>query len=236
MLLRQVAIVSRSTQIRSADVAAASAAIQKQVTRDFAPIWEIKATVDYFEKTEQVPLGYWPIIIEDDIHQPGAGGVHLDKKNQPYALVKVSPNWTLSTSHEALEMLADPTGNHLTAGNSPKKGEGRVEFLVEVCDPCEDPAYAYRVNGVTVSDFYTPHYFDPISRAGVQYSFTGAITKPRQVLKGGYLIWHDPANDHWYQYDYLGPKPRIRDLGPMNVGASIRATFDTLRPPPAWRV
>jgi hypothetical protein len=55
------------------------------------------------------------------------------------------------------------------------------------------------VNGLRVSDFYTPHYFDSVQSVGVRYSFTGAITKPRQVLRGGYLSWMDPATGFWWQ-------------------------------------
>ena len=39
MLLRHVAIVSESDNVNAADVSIAAAAIQKQVTRDFGPIW-----------------------------------------------------------------------------------------------------------------------------------------------------------------------------------------------------
>src|SRR5438552_791581 len=134
-MLRHLAIVSQSKKLKSSDVAAASAAIQKQVSRDFGPIWQIVATVSYFEKLTDVPLGYWPVIIKDDINEQGAAGIHLDDNKQPYALVQAENYWQLATSHETLEMLADPTGNHLMTGNSPKKGEGRVQFLVEVWDP-----------------------------------------------------------------------------------------------------
>jgi hypothetical protein len=233
-MLRHVAIVSQSKKLKSADVAAAGAAIQKQVSRDFGPIWQIAATVSYFEKLKDVPLGYWPVIIKDNIHEQGAAGVHLDDNNQPYALVQAENFWQLAASHETLEMLADPTGNNLITGNSPKKGEGRVQFLVEVCDPSEDAAYAYHVNGIIVSDFFTPHYFDPAVTPGTRYSFTGAITQPRQVLKGGYLSWFDPVTKHWLQEDYFGSKPRIRDLGPLKIGETIRGTLDALRPPPPW--
>ena len=47
------------------------------------------------------------------------------------------------------------------------------------------------MNGVLVSDFYTPHYFDPMKAPGVRYSFTGKITGPRVVLRGGYLSWKE---------------------------------------------
>src|SRR5205085_31577 len=175
-MLRHVGLVSQSRKLKSSDVAAAAAAIQKQVSRDFGPIWQVDATVSYFEKLTDVPLGYWPVIIKDDIGEPGAGGVHLDDNKQPYALVQAEDFWQLAASHETLEMLADPAGNRLTTGTSPKKGEGRVQFLVEVCDPCEATNFAYHVNGILVSDFYTPHYFDPAVTVGTRYSFSGAIT------------------------------------------------------------
>ena len=233
-MLRHVGVVSQSRKLKSSDVAAAAAAIQKQVSRDFGPIWQVDATVSYFEKLTDVPLGYWPVIIKDDIGEPGAGGVHLDDNKQPYALVQAEDFWQLAASHETLEMLADPAGNRLTTGTSPKKGEGRVQFLVEVCDPCEATNFAYHVNGILVSDFYTPHYFDPAVTVGTRYSFSGAITQPRQVLKGGYLSWFDPVTKHWLQEDYLGSKPRIRDLGRLNIADTIRGTFDAMRGNPPW--
>jgi hypothetical protein len=52
--------------------------------------------------------------------------------------------------------------------------QGRVEFLVEVSDPSEAAQFGYTVNGIPVSDFYTPHYFDPVQANGVRYSQTGA--------------------------------------------------------------
>jgi len=99
----------------------------------------------------------------------------------------------------------DPFGDRLVAGTSPKPRQGRVEFLVEVCDPSEDPAYSYTVNGIVVSDFYTPAFFDPLGAAGARYSFAGHITGPRRILEGGYLSWHDPVSDHWWQQIWFGP-------------------------------
>ncbi len=71
-LLRQLALVSESNQIPRGDVLKVSAAIQKQASRDLAPVWEISATCDTFDKLEDVPAGYWPIIVRDDIGTPGA--------------------------------------------------------------------------------------------------------------------------------------------------------------------
>jgi hypothetical protein len=84
------------------------------------------------------------------------------------------------------------------------------------------------VNGILVSDFYTPHYFDPIAASGVRYSFTGAITQPRQVLRGGYLSWKDSVSGHWWQEIWFeGGQPSFRDIGAADAkGGSIRAFVD----------
>jgi hypothetical protein len=132
-------------------------------------------------------------------------------------------------------MLADPFGNRVMAGPSVKPDQGRVEYLVEVSDPCESEQCSYTVNGVMVSDFYTPHYFDPVEAVGVRYSFTGAVTSPRQVLRGGYLSWHEPVTDHWWQSRFFGAQPEFTDLGPLARSTeSLRATIDHVTPRPEW--
>jgi hypothetical protein len=230
MILRQVALVSETASVGISDLTQTSAALQKQATRDFGPIWDVQATVDAFDKLEHVPVGYWPILIRDDIGQPGAAGIHLDKDNQPFALVQFSDTWQLTTSHEMLEMLADPFGNRVMAGDSPKPDQGRVEFLVEVCDPSEGAEFGYTVNGILLSDFYTPNYFDPVVAPGVRYSYTGAITEPRQVLRGGYLSWHDLVSDHWWQEIFFDDAPEFRDIGILTqkAGSSLRALVDRI--------
>jgi hypothetical protein len=212
MLLHQVGVVAEVSQIGMGELMRVAAALQKQASRDFAPIWGVKATVSAFQKLDDVPVGYWPVIVMDNIQQSGAGGVHLDRNGQPYALVQYDDAWSLTASHETLEMLADPFGNRLQASQSLKPGQGRVEYLVEVCDPCEAPDFAYTVNGVTVSDFYTPHFFDPVKSAGVRYSYTGSVKGPRDVLPGGYISWHEPVSDSWWQLLYFNGKKTFRKL------------------------
>jgi hypothetical protein len=69
-----------------------------------------------------------------------------------------------------------------------------------------------------------------VKASGVRYSYTGAITEPRQVLRGGYLSWEDPASGSWWQETWFeGNEPTFRNLGPIdqkangNVRAVIRA-------------
>lgn len=228
MLPIHLALVSMVPAIDFGELSSVSAALQKQLIRDFGPIWNVEATIDAFAKLEDVPLGYWRILIVDTFAK---GGQHRDRNNQPYALVAAGSSWSLVASHEALEMLADPFGNRLVAGESPIDGQGRVEFLVEVCDPCQGDQCAYRVNGILVSDFYTPSYFDPVRADGVRYSFSGSLTRPRQVLAGGYLTWREPTAGEWFQANHFSSAPAIKSLGRLNPGAeSIRAMIDHLTP------
>jgi hypothetical protein len=228
-----VALVSDTSAVSFTDIANVSAALQKQVTRDFGPVWEVNATVDPFHDLEAVPTDYWPIIIKDNINQPGAAGFHTDNNGQPFSLVQADASWALTASHECLEMLADPFGNRTIAGSVPQQASGkakklpRVLYLVEVCDPCEDGSLGYQANGVGVSDFITPHYYDPAVAASIQYSFGGHIKAPHQVLDGGYVSFGDPTTSEWYQVVLQNGKSSTRSLGKMNTsGKSLRETMD----------
>src|SRR6185503_15042473 len=141
MLLRHVGLVSKTSKIKFAELAKVAAALQKQATRDLGPIWDVMATVDPFELIEDVPVGYWPIIIKDDIHSD-VDGYHEDERHQPFALVQYADDWALTSSHEILEMLVDPYGYRMQPSDSLKPEQGRVQYLIEVCDPSEDFKYA----------------------------------------------------------------------------------------------
>jgi hypothetical protein len=87
---------------------------------------------------------------------------------------------------------------------------GTFDYLVEVCDPCQSPSRGYTIQGVPVSDFYTPHFFHAQRTDGVQYSFNKSLTEPRRVVRGGYLSWHNPDLKIWQQLRWLGtPTPTI---------------------------
>jgi len=207
------------------EVTRVSAAIQKQVLRDFAPIWNVQATVDFFATLDDVPVGSWPLIVVDSAPGPGT---HIDRNGQPVAYVEHGLTWSLTASHEALEMLADPTGTRLVAGDAPTATSDRVEFLVEVCDPCQDAANAYAVNGVLVSDFYTPAYFEPLFTSGSKYSFCGTLREPRDVLSGGYLTWRSLTTGDWSQLRNDAGVITVKNLGRIASGATgFRSAVDT---------
>jgi hypothetical protein len=225
-----VALVSEmdASDLSFSELSTVSAAISKQIARDFGPIWGVNATIDAFPSLDDVPPGYWPVTIKADIDDPTAAGFHTDKNGNPFALVLFSASWSLTASHEVLEMLADPFGNRVVSSLSPVDNKTRVEILVEVCDPSEDSQFSYTIDGVAVSDFYTPSYLDPVTAPGVRYGFTKALTETRQVLKGGYISFHDLSTDHWKQLAFFKTKSEVIDLGILSAtsGQSIRAQID----------
>lgn len=227
MIVQQIALVRHTDALSADEVLAVSAAIQKQVTRDFAPIWNVDATVDPFLSLDQVPIGYCRVLVVDDTNRPEPG-VHETEDNKPFALVTYREDWETLASHEILEMLADPTLDRRVAGDSPHPEQGRVEFLVEVCDPCQAQDFGYSVNGRWMSDFYTPAYFDPIAATGVRYSFQGSLTGPRQVLRGGYLSWRVPETGEFWMKKVTGGTEKFVQLptGTVPSGGNLRGHVD----------
>jgi hypothetical protein len=243
-----VAIVSLTSEVPTRSLLQVTAAIQKQVVRDFAPIWGIPATVDGFDNLESIPNDYLPVIVFGDgdeltdhlvgligprpaeqilmeFQQDVVAGVHLNAvTRQPFALVQASGAWTVGVSHETLEMLCDPWGNRLVASAHPANPGVRVNYLVEVCDPCQSRWYP--VNGVPLSDFYTPRYFDPVTVPGVRYSFTGSIERSRQILEGGYLTFVDPRDSKLYQQHYGADRPvEMATIAELAVSSVPLRTF-----------
>jgi hypothetical protein len=261
-LTDHIALVSLAPEISMRSLLQASAAIQKQLARDFLPMWGLRATIDTFEDLSSVPSDYRPVVIFsdparigdelevavgpeyaaqliDDFERGRIGGLHLNAfTRQPFALVEVSDAWSVIISHEVVEMIADPYGNRLIAAKHPVDDHQRVEYLVEVCDPCQ--AVWYPVNGVPVSDFYTPRYFDPVGVPGGRYSFTGLVERPLQILDGGYLSWIDPKDSTLYQLEGGATEPvRLATLLELaGSTAPLRTIVDTnpRTPQLSWEV
>jgi hypothetical protein len=220
-LIDHVALVSLTRTVSTRHLLQVGAAVQKQVIRDLAPLWGIRATVDAFERLEDIPNDYHPVVLfgepdellpqlEFKVGDIGAsrlveqfqagriGGIHLNAfTRQPFSLIKVEDGWSVAVSHETVEMLIDPYGNRLIGAAHPLDPEERVKYLVEVCDPVQ--TVGYTVNGWLVSDFYTPRFFDPVHNPAAFYSFTGAIDRPLQLVDGGYISWIDPRDSGLYQ-------------------------------------
>jgi hypothetical protein len=250
-LTEHVALVSLTDEIATRDLMRVSAAVQTQLTRDFVPFWGLPATIDAFADLLSIPSDYWPVVIFGDVEELAgrlgsaigeeramtllAGfdanrfqGLHLNAyTRQPFALVQVSESWPVTVSHEALEILSNPSGNAMRAAAHPLTTDVRVNYLLEICDPCM-PAW-YLVNGIPVSDFCTPRFFDPVRFGPGRYSFTGEIAYPMEILDGGYVSWIDPRDSTLYMLAGGSREPmRLFGIEDLARGSTpLRTLVDT---------
>ena len=65
-LTEYVALVSLTSEVSTRSLMQVAAALQKQVTRDFGPIWGLPATVDAFEDLSSMPNDYYPVVVFSD--------------------------------------------------------------------------------------------------------------------------------------------------------------------------
>ena len=192
-----VAIINESTVLRNADVAAAIPAFQTQVTRDLLPVWGVNAHVIFTTPTT-TPIGAWVIALLDNSDQAGALGYHdITSAGLPLAKVFVKTtmdaglSWTVTVSHELLEMLLDPETNE-TVFEQTGAATGTI-YARELCDACEDDFYGYKIDGVLVSDFVLPNWFDPEIKGLHNRDFMGHIKTAYGLLPNGYIgLFHVP--------------------------------------------
>lgn len=185
----QISVINKSSSLKSSDIEPVIAALNTQVARDFAPIWHTPAQLSLEDKPSP---GSWWLVLLDDSDQAGALGYHeLTSEGLPLSKVFIKTtmaaglSWTITTSHELLEMLADPDVN-LSVFAQDTNTTGLL-YAYEVCDPCEAETYAYEISGIKVSDFVFPDWFQSFRKPGTQFDQQHKISKPFELLPGGYI-------------------------------------------------
>lgn len=186
-----IAILNESTVLSDAQVQPVVAALQKQVTNDFCPAWGLTPpTLHFVPKAQIAPLGAWQLVVLNSSDQAGALGYHdVTPEDLPLGKVfagddlKDGVSWSVTMSHELLEMLGDPLIDLAAVVQTAQKS-GRI-YAYEACDACEDDSLGYLIDGIKVSDFVLPSWFVPGSPA--PYDHMKKIAKPLQILPGGYI-------------------------------------------------
>ena len=182
----KIACFNRATVPLGVRFDALIAAMQVYVDQCVAPVWGTQAKLT---KTTDFVKGAWAMVFLDDADQPGALAYHdLTPDGMPEGKVFVKTTIengdlvSVSASHELVEMLVDPAINLMTTGPDPK-----TIYAYESADPVE--ALSFPVNGIPMSDFVYPSYFEGFHRSGsVRFDFMKKVKKPFQILAGGYQI------------------------------------------------
>jgi hypothetical protein len=125
---------------------------------------------------------------------------------------------SVSTSHELVEMLVDPAINMWTSGPDDK-----LMYAYESADPVEE--LSFKVNGIEMSDFVYPAYFEDFRKPkSVKFDHLDKVTKPFQILHGGYQIIYKngkesqvfgsaPKKKHFKKEDRRGHRSGARKEG-----------------------
>jgi hypothetical protein len=220
----KVALIDQTTGhvVPPGELSQIAAALQQQVDNEFVLAWGVRADISVLAPGDAVPADMWPIKIIDSL--PDAGGVHLDDQGKPYAEAVNGPQLSVAISHELLEMLVDPWGNSFAQGPDvdPNYPDRQVFYLVEVGDPCQ--AFSYPIDGVEVSDFILPSFYDPSAKPPVDHSGTLAGPLPQKVPPHCYISWIDPVDGKWHQQTAQG----VIVTADANPGINPRADRDAV--------
>ena len=202
----RIACFNKAKTPLGVDLDALIAAMQAFVDQDVAPVWGTPAKL---VKSSDFLAGKWAMVFLDDADQPGALAYHdLTPDGLPLAKVFVKTTIanrglvSVSASHELVEMLVDPAINLLTTGPDPK-----LVYAYESADPVEE--LSYPVRGIPMTDFVYPSYFEAFHKPdSVQFDRLKKVSKPFQILSGGYQIIF--KNGKWTQiYGSAAKKKRF---------------------------
>jgi hypothetical protein len=185
MMPSYVGLTTLTGEIQPDELSAVAAALQIQVTRDFAPEWGATAVVSAVS-FDAMPAGTIPLIVHDSLG-PKADGFHRTRRDEtPYIVVPYGPTWSLAASHELLRMLANQAGSTRLPGPSRLGGQGTVDYLLDVCAACQGVESAYAIDGIAVSDFCPRAFFGGSAPAR---SFSGRAMQAFEPLAGGVVTW-----------------------------------------------
>jgi hypothetical protein len=211
MVIKTFALIARTTRVSQKDLTAMAKAIDKQLKQDFCPAFGM-SPMQCIVKQEGDFLKDWvmPIYFDDkpDPQDAGADGYHDEPHGKPEARVfcepvldagggvldtgKIGDGISLIASHEVLEAAHNPNVNLWVDGPLKLNGVEWASVCAEVGDPVQ--ADYYMRDGVALSNFTLPAWFDPMS-AG-PWDWMKKCTGPMSCTSGGYLIVrNDPSSE-----------------------------------------
>lgn len=168
------------------------AALGKQLALHVQPFWG--RVMPTLHVRPNPPAGASTLAIFEDAEQAGYLGYHDETpEGLPYGrvfahtilsnggtIMESNNSLSATLSHELLEIVGDPSCNWWA------DNVDGYSYAMELCDACENDAYV--IDGVHVSDFVTPAFFDPHAPAGSRLDYLHKLTRPFTMTKGGYQI------------------------------------------------
>lgn len=182
--------VMNQSHLADSEVAAAIQALGKQLSQDYAPVWGMAPAIEFVPKGQKPSGNVHAFIVDKVPEAPGALGYHdvdrdgsiTGQKGLGYIKVAVVPgyNWTVTLSHENLELAGNPAANRW-ADATPT-----IDYAFEMCDAVEGDTY--QIDGVEVSNFVYPAFFNPLATPGERLDHMQKLSQPFGMTPGGYQI------------------------------------------------
>ena len=213
-----IAFVNLAETPLGVDLGKLVAALQKQMEKDFVPVWGYPARLYVTDKPKN---DEWQVVFLDDADAANALGYHdLTKNGQPISKVFVKTTIaagqkvSVTASHELLEMMIDP-GAQLWAQNT----DGRF-YAYEMCDAVENEEYT--IDGISVSDFVHPSFFESWHQPrSVQFDHLNKVSQPFQTLQNGYQIVSDGKSVK----EIFGSLAKERDFRTLEIRTQHRSEY-----------
>jgi hypothetical protein len=190
----KVAVINR-TNLPNEVIQHVVKVLATQVSRDLAPVWGVDAQLRFVKNGEApAPDEWWLEILGTSDIGDAIAYHEMTPEGLPRAKIftetakQGKASWTAAASHELISMLVNPRTNLTVIGDPQTSGKA---YALEIPDPCQ--ADTYKIDGVEVSDFVFPAWFDPTrSPNSTQFDFLRLIDRPLTLRPGGYVITIGP--------------------------------------------
>lgn len=192
MTFRNISIQNHSQMVTPAQLQLTVQAVQKQLDEHWQPVWHTHAQLHVWDKDQPVPADYWQVHVWDTSDMAQALGYHGETAlSVPYGKVFVQDAqdsgmaWSITLSHEILEIMSNPWVNLSVLHDSPELGP--LLYAYESCDAVQSDTHAYEIDQIKVSNFVYPAWFDSSYVPGTKFDHRSLCTRPFQILMGGYM-------------------------------------------------
>jgi hypothetical protein len=226
-----------SGSIADAEIQPVLRALNRQIEGDFAPYWAMAAQLRLEGRSGRQPSrqslidmrGDAVLYLRDRADVDDALGYHdLHHRGMPFGFVftelskAMGEHWSVTLSHEALELVADPEVNLLVMGPHPRHPGRDVFHWYEMCDAVQ--AETYEIDGVAMSNFVLPLYFTGSEELGGRNDFLGTRHGGRALRSfginpGGYVGFFDPEAQDMVTVDADQEAARRREIKSRGKGA-----------------
>jgi len=182
-----------------------------------------KASLSAFARLEDIPVDYWIATV--------FYGTPRESGHRTLTVVQrrllMADNWSPPQVMKSRNGLPIHGVKRLIAGPSVKPDQGRVEYLVEICDPCQSRSAPIRSManciGPSILQFFSTQF-----RLGPCVIAFPERLAHRAGLTRGYLSWCDEHRRWWQSQWYEGTEPSFVDCGTILPEFNFRAQIDSL--------